>query len=325
MKSIFKIFFFSALIISCDAPRENPFDPASPNYKTEDNNKASTQLFVHSLNPPYLGIPNVQVGEKFTPFFGITDANGKVEWEHDKKDSLFFILNADGYFSDSILFTGNGMSNNLETALNAKPELLDIKFNSIHQNLDGTFQATYISISTKVMDNDGVEDIQSLVLREINKSFSDTLVLTDPLIQKFETDANITTIDQNLEPSQLPELNFILVVKNQNGDSVVSNPLYIKRVIEENIVLTAPDNNSTHQDSVLFEWESVYLNFPFTYNIMMQRLQDSAKFLYSDIPSTQNNYVVKNLSSGTYFWQIQVVDVLGNICQSIFMSFKYVR
>ena len=325
MKNIFITIAALFFLLACDAPRENPFDPASPNYKTEIDNKASTQLFVHSLYSPFTGIPNVQVGEKYTPFFGTTNTDGRVQWKHEKTDSLFFILYAQGYFSNSVLFVGNDLSNDLETSLNARPQFKEIQFTSVYQNLDKSSQATYISISSKINDPDGAEDILSVVLKDSAHSFSDSLRLSDQLQQEYSSYADILTLDENLLPARLPELNFFLVVKNQNGDSVVSVPLHIKRVIEEQISLNAPTNNATLQDSVIFEWEPVVLDFPFTFSLFIQRLEDNASFVYSGLASTEVRFVVNNLTTGTYFWQLQIVDVLGNICQSIFMSFKYVR
>lgn len=324
MKYVLTGLVFLTIFLSCEAPRENPFDPASPNFKEEKEHKAHTSLFVHSIYPPFIGIPHVKVGETNSAYFGITNVDGYVSWQHDPQDSLYFILQADGYFSDSVLFTGNGWTNNLQTALNAKPDFESIGMISIYQHLDAATQITYISISTKISDKDGLEDIQSVALKETAKSYSDTLLLADALKQEFELSRDIVEIDPELAPAQLPELNFFLVVKNQNGDSLVSAPFHVQRIIEKWIALTTPENSSTQQGSVVFSWEPVSLSFPFTYTLYIERLEDQAEFVYSNISSSETQFTVKNLTAGTYFWQLQVIDLLGNTCQSIFMSFKHV-
>jgi len=325
MKNITLCIIFILFVISCEAPRENPFDPASPNFKALPNpadTLAVTQLTVHTLNAPFSGISGAMVNEANTHFFGTTDAQGRISWRHVKRDSLRFTVSADGYFTRSTLFSGLGLRNTVELSLNARPQILEMKLNSFYQN---TANTTYLTLNAIIEDQDGIEDINPVVAQCSDYDFKDTLELENPLTQNFYCQFTANVINDSLSAGQLPELNFVLIVKNLNDDSLVSVPISVKRVIDEYLELLLPVNSSTQSDSVLFRWQRVDLDFPFFYNILLQRLEDDARFNYKNIPSADSTYVVKNLDPGTYFWQLQIEDRPGNICQSLFKSFHYVR
>ena len=61
------------------------------------------------------------------------------------------------------------------------------------------------------------------------------------------------------------------------------------------------------------------------YNIYLFRLEGNIipVAAFEHIPSEQNQYILATLTNGFYIWYLQVKDQLGNICQSVVLTFQY--
>lgn len=312
-------------LISCDAPRENPYDPNADNYQAS----VSTKITVHHLNNSS-GIEDALLIEEKLGLSGRTDASGVKQWYHKETDSLLIIAGANGYFQDTTLFTPLSQNNNFDIYLNAKPQIEETNFNSIYFSYD---DKTFIHMTAKITDTDGQDDIENVILKLRQDIFNDTLELDNSSVDIYQTSINIDDLPGNITPEALPELNFDLIVKNINGDSIASQPYSIKRVINETLYPLTPNSDSSATGNIVFTWQKVNLDFLYTYNVVLYEFSGQVKLIdvFKNISSDQNQYIlddpaiIENLKSGTHIWLLQVEDQLGNICLSEQLFFQYYK
>jgi len=308
-----------AVLTACDAPRENPLDPGSPYYA-----QARTTLAIHHLSPLMTGgIAGANIIVPRLGLFAVSDAQGLAHLYHPQTDSLYIITQTDGYFSDTSRFGGLGKLNTLTIRLNAKPEINSIDFHSLYENFDGYPAITSASFMANISDLDGQDDISVAFLRCETRPFSDTLELVQGEKSLYSSAFRSDEIAADLQPGELPELNFRLIVKNSNGDSLTRGPFSVTRVIAQDIRLLQPANGAVVSDTVFFAWQPAKLDYTFTYSLLLRRLQDNHTELYSGIAATDSTYKIANLIPGVYFWQLKIKDAAGDLCQSIYFSFSY--
>ena len=309
---------------TCDAPRDNPLDPGSK-YFTEQ--AKTTVLVKHLAETNPTGIANARVTLLNLGVSGQTDATGTITFSHPDADSLIVYTTATGYFGDTTVVHNPTKNSSVTIRLNARPRITSTKFISIYQAnqyLPGG-DVVSASIQAFIEDIDGLEDIECVELRNTKYNFLDTLSLTNPMSGEFSLKFQIQEIDSTILPGVLPELNFQLIVKNLSGDSIVSDGLVVRRVINQAVGMISPQEGEAVQDSVVFRWEKAELDFPFVYNLHYTLVQTSEQFAINDIPSDQTSVVVKNLQPGSYLWQVQIVDRLGNLSESSIVLFRYVQ
>lgn len=324
-KKYYLLLVFSVpLLVSCDAPRDNPFDPKSVNYEKP----YTTRISVKSLYPPNTGISDALILIQNLNLSGVTNASGYVDWEHQKVDSLKTLVLIDGYFEKQSIFKPIQLQNDFFVLINAKPQLQEGKLISIYDNFRNQ---TYVSFNAQITDADGQTDIIDVVLNLNDKTFRDTLVFENPDL--YVTQFNIKELPGSITPSSLPELEFSLFVENINGDSIAFEPFRIIRVIEIKLTPIQPNSESTVIDEILFKWDKVNLKYEFTYQILLYRLTGIVELVevITNIDSQASEFllddplILSNLSDGVYFWLLQVRDQAGNLCQSEILSFNYAR
>ena len=314
-----KITPFSLLLFllfwACDAPRENPFDPNA-------SNSAVTTIQLRHLSPSSKGIAGAEIYIPEIHQLKISDQTGTIVFTHPKIDSLTAICKGDAFFSDTLLFKNLSKTNSFLIRLNTKPQISEIRFTSFYENIENQDNLTSLSVRTKIVDPDGLNDIAAVTIHQEDTGFTDTLRVEDPIEQSFAKNFSLAQISPSLTPGTLAELNFNISVTNANRRCVQSEPVRIIRVIEENPLILTPEGGSMQSDTVYFSWEKTTLDYSFTYTIVLQRLGGEIQ-TYGSIPSTQNELKVFGLVAGTYFFSLQIQDRPGNICQSSFNSFTY--
>lgn len=304
-------------VISCDAPRENPFDPESPNYF-----EVNSKVIVKHLYPPFKPIAGIEVIEPRLQLFGVTDVNGEVQFRHKPTDSLMFIVNNSQYFPDTVYFAKQA-NNEYQIFLNAKPQIENFSLKSFYNNVYDEISITSLYFSAIITDLDGPFDISSVRLRNPEFNFETFLDRDINNSNHFSIEFNLEDISQNLTSAEVPELNFYLVVKNNNNAQVVTDFYSIKRVINVTLVQLSPTISQVTQDSVVFRWVDPELPFNYVFNIILLKFPTFEEISFKGIAKGQTSYVVKNLSPGQYNWKLQVEDRLGNICQSNFINFYH--
>ncbi|WP_457566100.1 hypothetical protein [Caldithrix abyssi] len=318
----FSVLLMIVLILACDAPRENPFDPNSSNYYEQKSELIVSRVFVKQLYPPFNPIANAQVIEPNLNLFGTTNAQGVVQFEHKAVDSLLFMVSAEPYFADTLKFSRK-QTNDYEIFLNAKPAVENTKFVSFFNNIYDQFSITSIYMEALITDLDGPIDISSVRLQDETYGFDTLLVRDANNSDLFKIEFDLRDVSSDLTPEAAPELNFHLIVKNNNDDRVIKGPYVIKRVIQANLVQLSPTISTVTQDSVVFRWVDPELSYDYVFNIILLKFPTFEEIAYKGIPKGQTSLIVKNLSPGQYNWKLQVEDRLGNICQSNYIIFYH--
>ncbi len=315
------ILALSLLIVACDAPRQNPFDPKASNYTDNPQQLVTSSVYVKHLYPPFAPIANVNLIIENLHLFLTTDAQGLVTFEHQPVDSLIILSDAEGYFNHR--FTIKTIPTNQYTIyLNAKPEVKDVHFYSTYTNLEQSNSTTNLSFDVTVLDADGPLDV-TVFLKNDQYNFSKELSQDPNNKTYFSTDISVADELNNLSTAQLPELNFYLVVKNLNQDSISVGTYSIRRVIDKQLQLLSPSAGQTVQDSVVFKWINPELSYDYEFTIQLLKYPTFEKIFYRGIGKDQDHLVVKDLTEGQYSWSLQVQDKLGNICQSYYIYFYY--
>ncbi len=301
-------------------------------YKRKESHyyieQARTTLSVKHLSLlNSIGIADAHVSLVNLGLSGQTDSNGQITFYHTPSDSLVIITAAIGYFSDTTVVRQLSTDNTFTVRLNARPQMTLTEFNSLYGEFEGVPEGYVVSahIRTFIEDIDGIDDIANVILINRLHSFRDTLMLVNTITGEFSSSFGIKDIDEGLLPGEFPELNFELIVKNLNGDSVVSNNLTVRRVITKTTTLLTPGEGEALQDSVVFKWEKMNFDFSFTYNLIYSNIQTFQQYRITGIPSDQTTVMVKNLIPGSYSWQVQVEDRLGNRSQSKISIFRYAQ
>jgi hypothetical protein len=307
------------VIWGCNAPRENPFDPDADNYY----DGIITQITVHHQYPPFNPISNLELIAPDLQLYGVTDSSGSVYWQHEAVDTLQISICSAYYFSKSYSFQPRASHNSYDIYLNAMPVLEEVELYSDYENID---DQTYVYLKALINDADGSGDIPFVKLMVTDPAFSFSLIRDETNFNLFSTGEALLLrdISSELTPLSLPELNFYLLVKNTNGDSMVSSNYHIGRVIDTNLELITPTQFASLKDSVVFTWPAVQLDYEFSYQISLQQSQKPQK-LYGGIPSDQQRYVLKDLTTGQYITQLRIIDNFGNICASELRIFNYVH
>ncbi len=311
---------FLLLLSFCDAPRENPFDPKASNYT--NNPHVTSTITVQHLYPPFKPIANAQIIVKNLGLFLITNQNGKVTFEHPPVDTLKVLVTANGYFPEEIPL--DETANAVHTIyLNAMPEISGVHFVSNYNNFEQTPSTTSLSIQAHIYDPDSPLDLKAVYLFNSDYHFSIDLTRDPNNDELFGSDFYVSQISSELTNAELPELNFFLIVKNLNGDSLINGPYTIRRVIEAELKLLHPADGETVQDSVVFQWINPELSFDYVFNIEILKFPSFESTYYRGIPGDANQFTVKNLAKGRYSWRLEIEDKLGNLCQSYYINFYY--
>lgn len=310
------------LVVSCDAPRQNPFDPKASNYSDNQQQWVTSEIHVKHLFPPFYPIANVNIMIENLNLFFTTNTQGLVRFDHPPVDSFVVLTDAQDYFNRRFVLTAVP-SHKYTIYLNAKPQVEQVQFISTYTNFEQSNSTTNLSFNATIQDLDGPMDVSKVVLKNDDYHFALELSRDANDNQYFSSDFAVSQISGDLTNAQLPELNFYLVVQNLNGDSLTTGTYSIRRVIETELQLLNPAEGQTVRDSVVFKWVNPELPYDYVYNIQLYQYPTFKQLYYRNIPGDQNQFVVKNLSKGQYSWSLQVQDKLGNVCQSYYISFYY--
>ncbi len=311
------------LMLGCEAPRLNPFDPKADNYIQ----KMRTRILVREMSDPTKGIPGVFLTEQKLGLAGVTDERGEVLWEHDPVDSLIIHALADNYFPNTLSVTLEEVTNQFTLLLNSRPRLVRKRFYSFYNSAS---RITRLTMKAWIEDPDGMGDIQVVYLALLDSAFRDTLEREEDY---YITSFSITRLPGNVTKEEITELDFALVVKNSPQDSIVDQPHTIRRVIAVKLNPLLPKEGRTETGSIVFKWEPINLPYQFFYRIVLVQVTPTTQKIgeFAPIAAAESQFelddpaILDRLTDGTYTWVLQVEDRFGNVCQSKALVFDYFK
>ncbi len=310
-----------------DAPHENPLDPENPNTSLTLKGQVLTRY------PPYQGIPDVEVWVEPLHRFTRTDSAGEFMFNDLKSGSYTIIAQREGYDSDTIAIT---LVDHLvlEIYLDALPRFQRVALTTHRYGRYFPPEDLYfLLIDVWVSDRDGNSDIVKMEYAIADLGFQDTLRLVefpDAYTARF-------VVQRTPQDFQLPSLHtligkaFTFQVEDQSGQRTTSPPYYLTRIVETLPVVVQPtglQTISTAQDTILFQWEAVYLPYPFMFRVEIYRLDFGVTTLVqrmAGIAADQTTVAYRNdLTPGDHFWVVYIVDEYGNTSRSREGAFRMV-
>lgn len=298
------LIFAAAGISSCDAPRNNPFDP----YNEESPFVILDGIVMSELSSEPL--PDVKV--TFLPYniSAYSDKDGLFSFDYFEKKDGWLKFERTGYFIDSVLVEWGGYrKKSFQMELGSKPKLMNLQYYSVVQNRYNLPSIDYIFIKTKVSELgntiDSVflrysgEHVKTLDFNISTKFFESTL---DTEVTGFSSIDDF--IGKEME----------IVVTNSLGKETIAGILNIQRVIRSEIEPVSPSPSDEIYLPINFVWNKFTPGFSFSYllqiytNEVEPRLVSQKAFASSGESYQYGSF----LNSGSYFWVVWCIDEFGN-------------
>ncbi|MDR3609251.1 MAG: carboxypeptidase-like regulatory domain-containing protein [Ignavibacteriaceae bacterium] len=312
-----RIFFILIIITgailflgSCNAPHDNPLDPANP-----DNSLYSIDGTVVTSDPTAQAISNAQVYWTVDKVYVTTDANGyfKINCKQLKEGWLYFTKG--GYNSDSVKITwGTQKKVSIQEKLNDIPIIDSI---SIYSSIMNKYSLPTNQLVFEITITDKDDNIDSVFVQcpnlQINKS-----------IQKISsTYFNDRFSDIDLDLTSFGEVignTFNIYAKTSLGKTYYVGNSTVKRVITDEIETISPKNEDTLTTHFpILSWKRFLEGFNFTYTIEVYTDEPEPKLLWEkknvssdNITITVDDSIVVTPDNNKYFWDIWCIDEFGD-------------
>ena len=294
---------FSCLIIinlSCNAPRDNPFDPLNSNYEY-----GIIEGTVQTNSIPRTGIEDVNVLWQPENIITKTDVDGKYRFSNIHTEDGNLIFYKEGFQSDTLIISwGTSKREFTQLYLNRIPVLDSSLVYSIVIN---QLQRYEIFVKVWITDIDGYVDSVFVYNTELN--------LKKPLDNNYEAtinqnELNVTDIEQAVG------LNLYIIAKDKNDYEYTVGNGRVTRVIKDEVSGLVPSNSTAiTQQPINFQWDKFNAGYNFTYTLEVY----SPELVYKkeNISPDSTSYLMpENLTQGTYYWVLWVIDKYQNRSRS---------
>lgn len=304
---------YSALAVlmifgSCNAPRDNPLDPANPNY-----NISSINGTVKEDSYPFYAIKGVSVLWRNQNITVKTNSDGYYIIQNIKRVDGWLIFSSQKYNNDSVFISWKGKSNvTANFSLNARPVLDSLQLYSIILNRYQFNQDSKLFTAVQASDADGANDIDSVFISNQQIGLKSSLSY-NPGTSFYDrtlslSDLNISSLDV------LIGQDFNILVKDLSGRIINVGSGTIKRVIKDEIEVISPINNDTVSQSfqpLILKWKRLTPGFQFSYLAQIYTNASPPELVWERdaIPSDSISIsITQYLNPGEYFWVIWSVD-----------------
>ncbi len=289
-----------------DAPRDNPLDgqaglPLTGTVKTYYAPHKPLSLVSVQLNPLNL--------------ITLTNEQGVFEFNNLKPDSYTVVVGGGEFSRDSMtLFLKNKA--NLSFLIDQLPVFEEIHIESHHQARWFPVEDTYfLHFTIRLNDADGIGDLHMAYVQIPAIGLTDTLAPgADP--GEFYSILNVNDLNIN-HLEELIGKEIIFKADDDVGYWATSRHNYLTRVIQQSAQLISPVGLETiTSDTIHFQWQPIYLNFPFSYKLEIFQINNgiiSTVKTISPIASDVTSFdFIHQLTPGEYLWRIYIVDEYGN-------------
>ena len=315
------------LILSAcaDAPRENPLDPHSPNYKS--NAAITGKVYVLNQNTPISQayLTWVESGTSV-----VTDSNGNYQFSKIDAGLVTIVCSKENFVPDTqktVLEAGS--SREISFGLNGSPYVFSQKI--LTRKIDQYYPSPqyFVEIDASVGDPNGITDVDSVwfVVNdtvEYRMDYSPSAKLFQTTIFKYDFPTN--TIQWLVGKP--------LTIRSKDRLKAIGNsaPFAVTRIIENGATPTSPTplNSDTTGPTPVLMWTPPAVTFTYTYTLSVARVDagtETVVWTYSglDFFNEQIQFPFdgsgQTLPSANYVWTISVVDEFGNYCRSKEASF----
>jgi hypothetical protein len=313
------------VMLSCTSPAEhsNPLDPLSPKYTTN----GTLSGFVTTFYQPYQSVANARVELQPHGLIVPSNAEGFYNFGELAAGTYAITASAGGYASRMINVEVLSRQARTETfRLDALPEVVVARALSARVSThESENPRLFWEVIATVADRDGANDVKRVRVEISEPAFSDTLArasVTGDWQRIFTSDELAGVNFHNLvgKPAQI-------VAEDLPGEWVVSAAFYLARIISEEPQPLAPANGEiilTH--TPVLRWQLPAIPFEHVLRVEVFRLDAGFPVLILTVPNLQAGTTSLpypgSLTSGSYFWTVQIVDSYGNISRSKEASFQ---
>lgn len=331
MKKEIQLSLFIIILIyglSCKAPRNNPLDPLNPEY-----NYGIIQGTVQSLAIPPEAISGVTVHWVKDNLITETNELGRFTLDNVPIEDGLLIFSKPGFKSDTLYIEWR----------TAKTIITQVIFNSIPV-LDSVYIYTSVlnrislqsesQLTVKAWITDYDRDMDSVFI--YNQTLGVRRPLTySPIDRTYQ--AALSTNELNVSNiEQIVGLNFSIITKDRPvndtkpGGEFTIGSRKITRVIKEEVSGMHPSTDTTislASQPVILNWLKFDAGYDYTYLI---ELYSYTTFTNPQLILNNNNispdstkYILpQNLTNGSYYWVVWVVDAFQNRSRSKQATFR---
>ena len=301
------------LVVGClpDAPHDNPRDPLNPDARggLTGTVKGVTNITLSGARVEVLG----------SGLVGIVDTSGMYFIDGILPGDYSVVASIAGYTSD----TGEveiipGAVDSLNFTLDGIPVVRWASVLSVHKSYYSGDEGVWIELSAGVMDPDLWVDIDSvwvevrdsvLVLTQDSVVSSWDVVYGGVIANSFGGDPLVVLVGED----------FSFCVEDKIGVRETPVRETLVRIIADVPVPVYPLTGDTVSFPCTFSWEKFTVDFSFEYEFAIWSVEEGVdlamgeRYEVTEIPSSQDSLTVEvELSPGTYYWSIAVVDSVGN-------------
>jgi len=306
--------FLSLLIVlqfSCEAPRNNPLDPQNPNY-----NYRRLRGTVKTVSLPVESIQEAEVYWSYGSKVTITDQQGNFAFLlPDPKNDWLYFFHPD-FHSDSLFINWPAAKElYIEAHLNALPRMDSLFVYSVVLNRFPSYQKEYLIIETYINDRDN--DIDS-VFAIINNDTEIYHLPYNTTEKSFQREFTILDIGV-LSIQELVGQPVKIGVRDIFSHYLIVGEDQLVRVIQEEVLAIAPQNNVPTSSSPTLEWQALITGYTFHYDLEIYTNEVAPEMVWqkSNLSKEQTTFTVDSqLPVGNYFWVIWAIDNFGNRSRS---------
>ncbi len=298
------------IFLSCNAPRNNPFDPQNPGSPF-----SVLEGKIQTFSVPRQNLSEVTVLWENEDVRVLSNETGQFTIEKILPQDGWVIFNKSGYHRDSLQIQWGALKRiSLDHFLNALPQLDSLDVFSVVTNRHGSPQKFEVVLRSGLSDADN--DIDSVLwsIPELDQTGFLQFDASDNLYKSvFETFL--------LPNEEIVGHDFVFTVKDLFETKVVVGRESIKRVIKQEAIPIFPLGGEMVSSMPQLRWQRFTPGFTHTY-----RLEVFEIIAFSDplltweiegVPPDSISFTVDSpLNAGEYFWVIWAIDEFKNRARS---------
>jgi hypothetical protein len=295
--------------LSCNAPRDNPFDPLNPVY-----DYGIIEGTVQTSSVPRTGVEDVNVLWQPENIITKTDANGQYKLNNIHTEDGNLIFYKEGFQSDTLIISwGTSKREFTQLYLNRIP-VLDSSL--IYSTVINQSQRYELYVKAWITDLDGYVDSVFVYNSELN--------IRKPLDNNFQ--ATITQGELNVtDIEQIVGKDLLIVTKDKDGNEFTIGTCRIIRVIKDEVTGLVPANDTAiTQQPINLQWTKFSAGYNFTYTVEVYTNEAQLVENKENLPSDSTSYYLsQTLPQGNYYWVIWITDKYQNRSRSRQATFHF--
>ena len=321
------IVFFLIINSACFDPagRDNPLDPESGIYSPQGRIQGYVNAYYQTDQP----VAGAAIYLYPSGNYEISSEDGYFEFNRLPAGKYKIKAVRKGYRSDSTEVDIDNNIREIQLQLNGHPVIEQVILQTHHiSRWWPSEDLYYISVDAYVEDPDGATDIDSVWVEVPTGGNIFPLTRTG---QNGEFSKTVT--DQELFVPSLYYLQgkpIMVYCRDLLDNQGESEKMYIPRIIEQIPVLVYPtDLASINNSPITFEWEPLYLGFPYKYKFEIYQINLGVYnkiYEIDELPGNTQAYTFTNmLDQGDYFWVLYIIDEFGDSSRSKEGAFRIIR